>query len=494
MQTSLALATLLGQVLFGGFSLQLRHTMYTSLNCKEVFLMKLSNVLLFISLSFLSIGAFAEAGKETLPTQTLITNVHVWDGTSDGITKTISVLVENNLIKKIRAEKSDAHAEATIIDADGKVLMPGLIDAHTHIAVPEQLERLMDEVDWMYWGISAAQVTEDWLMRGYTTVRDAGGPASSIHKAVEDGRVIGPRIYSSGQVISQTSGHGDHRHFNTPHPNFPGNHPAKMQSMDGLELICDGVDEVLRCTREVLRQGATQIKIMTGGGTSSNFGPLYTKQYLPEEIEAAVRAAADYETYVMVHAYHDESIIRSLDAGVRSIEHGTLMTEKGMKAIVKKDAWISPYFTALSLPWETVAAYVGPENEAKARQVIDGAKNQIRILKESGYDKIAFGADVVGPLAVQQSANNEFAVRAEYWTPVEVLKQATYNNGRMLKEETGLRNPYQDGDVGVIQEGAYADMIIVDGNPLIDISLLTTPYESIDLIMKDGVIYKNALE
>ncbi|QFU76256.1 amidohydrolase family protein [Halioglobus maricola] len=455
--------------------------------------MKLEKILLFIGLSALSVAAFSDTEKENQVAQTLITNAHVWDGTSDGITKKVNVLVENNLIKKIRAEVSDAHAEATIIDAHGKVLMPGLIDTHTHIAAPEQLERLMDDVDWMYWGISAAQVTEDWLMRGYTTVRDAGGPASSIHKAVEDGRLIGPRIYSSGQVISQTSGHGDHRHFNTPHPNFQGNHGGKMQSMDGFELICDGVDEVLRCTREVLRQGATQIKIMAGGGTSSNFGPLYTMQYLPEEIEAAVRAAADYGTYVMVHAYHDESIIRSLDAGVRSIEHGTLMTEKGMEAIMEKDAWISPYFTVLSLPFEVVAAYVGPENVDKSKQVIDGARNQLRILKESGYEKIAFGADVVGPLSVQQTANNEFAVRAEYWTPVEVLKQATYNNGRMLKEETGLRNPYQEGDLGVIREGAYADMIIVDGNPLTDISLLTRPKESIDLIMKDGVIYKNTL-
>ncbi|GEA59336.1 metal-dependent hydrolase family protein [Vibrio comitans] len=455
--------------------------------------MKLNKILVSMGLSVLSVGAFAELDKTELPTQTLIVNVHVWDGTSDGVTKKINVLVEDNLIKKIEADKSDAHADATIIDGEGKVLMPGLIDAHTHLAAPEQLDRLKDDVDWMYWGISTAQVTEDWLMRGYTTVRDAGGPASSIHKAVEDGRVIGPRIYSSGQVISQTSGHGDHRSFNTPHPNFQGNTPAKIQTTEGFELICDGKDEVLRCVREVLRGGATQVKVMAGGGTSSSYGPLYSKQYLPEELEAAVRAADDYEAYVMVHAYHDESIIRSLDAGVRSIEHGTLMTEKGMDAIMEKDAWISPYFTMLSLPWEVIVAYVGPENAQKSKQVIDGAKNQIRILKESGYDKIAFGADVIGPLEVQQKANNEFAVRAEYWEPVEVLKQATYNNGRMLKEETGLRNPYQDGDLGVIKEGAYADMIIVDGNPLKDISLLTKPKESLDLIMKDGVIYKNTL-
>jgi len=297
-----------------------------------------------------SFCTFAEDKKEVLPTQTLFTNVHVWDGTSDGLTKRINVLIENNLIKKVRAKREDAHDKAVVIDGNGKVLMPGLIDTHTHIAVPEQLGTLTNDVDSIYWGISAAQVTEDWLMRGYTTVRDAGGPATSIKKAVEDGKVAGPRIYPSGPVISQTSGHGDHRANNTPHPNFPGNKPHAMQTVAGFELLCDGVPEVLRCAREVLRSGATQLKVMVGGGASSSFGPLYTLQYLPEEIEAAVRAARDYDTYVMVHAYHDDSIIRAIDAGVRSIEHGTLMTEKGMKKIMEKDAWISPYFTMLSLP------------------------------------------------------------------------------------------------------------------------------------------------
>ncbi|WP_185962679.1 metal-dependent hydrolase family protein [Thalassomonas sp. M1454] len=449
---------------------------------------------LLLSLVFAAnFSAIAADNKEELPKQTLFTNVHVWDGTSEGITKKINVLVEGNLIKKVRADKSDARKDATIINGDGKVLMPGLIDTHTHIAVPEQLDVLTNKVDTIYWGISAAQVTQDWLMRGYTTVRDAGGPAVAVMKAVKDGKLIGPRVYPSGQVISQTSGHGDHRDYNTPHPNLPGNTPQKMQKPEGLEMICDGVAEVLRCSREVLRTGATQLKVMVGGGASSSFGPLYTLQYLPEEIEAAVRAARDYGTYVMVHAYHDESIFRAMNAGVRSIEHGTLMSEKGMKAIMEKDAWISPYFTMLSLPWETIEAYVGPQNAPKAKQIYDGAKNQLRILKESGYDKIAFGADVVGPLSVQQTANNEFVVRAKYWKPVEVLKQATFNNARMLKEETGLRNPYQAGDLGVIKAGAYADMILVDGNPLEKIELLVDPTNTLKVIMKDGMVYKNTL-
>ena len=236
----------------------------------------------------------AEEEQKGPPAQTLFTNVLVWNGTSNGLSKPTAVLVENNLIKKVGAGKGDAHAEAVVIDGKGSVLMPGLIDTHTHIAVPEQLGTLTNDVDFMYWGVSAAQVTEDWLMRGYTTVRDAGGPAVGLQKAVADGKVAGPRIYPSGAVISQTSGHGDHRAYNTPHPNFPGNTPHAMQTPSGFELLCDGVSEVLRCSREVLRSGATQLKVMSGGGASSSFGPLYTVQYLPEELEAEISGFVDY--------------------------------------------------------------------------------------------------------------------------------------------------------------------------------------------------------
>ncbi|MFY0627571.1 MAG: amidohydrolase family protein [Reichenbachiella sp.] len=424
--------------------------------------------------------------------QTLFTNVNIFDGTSKKLITGKDVLVENNLISKIGSNLKIPDS-TTVIDGQGMTLMPGLIDTHTHIAIPEQINALKNDVDWMYWGVSAAAVTTDWLMRGYTTVRDAAGPSMSLHKAVEEGKLIGPRIYSSGAIISQTSGHGDHRFYNTPHPNMPGNMPSFFQTPGAFEVIADGVPEVLRATREVLKTGATQIKIVVGGGASSNFGPLYTLQFLPEEIEAVVRAARDYDAYVMAHAYHDESIIRAIDAGVRSIEHGTLMTKVGMDKIMEADAWISPYFTMLSLPFETIAAYVGPANESKARQIYDGAINQINVIKASGYDKVAFGADVVGPIDVQRTANNEFVVRAKYWPTAEVLKQATHNNGRLLREETGKRNPYQEGELGVINEGAYADIILVDGNPLEKIDLLTDPYNTIQLIMKDGKIYKNTL-
>lgn len=452
--------------------------------------MRLLKILL--AAGFISTAFFVSAEVDNLPTQTLFLNVHVWDGTSDGITKKINVLVENNLIKKVRADKSDAHKEAVIIDGAGKVLMPGLIESHAHLGVPLKLSKLMNDVDFMYWGAVSGTITTDYLMRGYTTVRDAGGPAIGLHHAVEDGKLIGPRIYASGVILSQTSGHGDHRAYNVPHPNLSGNKPIQFQSPTGIEILCDGVPEVLRCTREALRMGSVHVKLMVGGGVSSSVDPLYTIQYLPEEIEAAVRAATDYGTYVLAHAYTDETIIRSMDSGVRVIEHGTLMTEKGMKAIMEKDAWLNPYFSMLAIPFEDIAAYVGPENVSKARTLLKGAENQIRIIKESGYDKIGFGSDVKGEIEKHRYSNKEFLIRAKYWPTVEVLKQATYNNGRLLKE-TGKRNPYPEGDIGVIEEGAYADMILVDGNPLENIELLVDTLNTLKVIMKDGKIYKNTL-
>ncbi|MGI9201935.1 MAG: amidohydrolase family protein, partial [Woeseiaceae bacterium] len=229
-----------------------------------------------------------------------------------------------------------------------------------------------------------------------------------------------------------------------------------------------------------------------GGGASSSYDPLYTVQYLTEELEAAVRTARDYDTYVMVHAYNDASIIRSLDAGVRSIEHGQLMTEKSMEKLIEHDAWISPYYAFLDTPFEDLVAYVGEDNASKIEELYAGAENQIELLKKYNYRKIAFGADVVGPPANQRRNNLELKVRARYWSNVEVLQQATSINAELLAE-TGKRNPYPLA-LGVIEEGAYADILLVDGNPLDDISLLSEDYEkSLRIIMKDGVIYKNTL-
>ena len=455
----------------------------------------MKSTLTSLTLAFTVSGAplaFAQDKKaEPEPSYTHITNVTIFDGLNEETVEG-SVLIENNLIKALGADVKTPEG-ATLIDGDGKFLMPGLIDTHAHPCIPLQLDTLTLDVDWMNWGATAAGVTTEYLFRGWTSVRDAGGPAMGLQRSIDAGNLVGPRLYPSGATISQTSGHGDHRRYNIPHPNFPNQGPIGIfQSPYGLELLCDGVPEVLRGVREVLRTGATQIKLHAGGGASTSYDPLYTVQYLPAELEAAVKAAKDCDTYVMVHAYNDSSIIRALDAGVLSIEHGQLMTEKSMKKLIEKDAWISPYYTFMDTPLEDLVAYVGEENAGKITQIFEGAERQIALLKKYKYRKVALGADVIGPPENHRRNNIELKVRARYWSNFEVLLQATSINAELLKE-CGKRDPYPH-PLGEITVGAYADILVVDGNPLKDMTLLSDRYkESLVLIMKDGKIYKNTL-
>jgi len=321
-------------------------------------------------------------------------------------------------------------------------------------------------------------------------VRDAGGPAIGLARAIDQGKIPGPRVYPSGPVISQTSGHGEHRHYNEPHPNMPGNKPHFFNQH--LEFLADGVPEVLRATREALRLGATQIKLMAGGGVSSAVDPLHTIQYLPEELEAAVRAARDWDTYVLVHVYEDEAILRSIEAGVLSLDHATLMTEKSAAAIKEADVWVVPYFSLLGLDIDTVAGVLGPQAVEKFLVVQNGAREQMRLLKEYGIRKVGFSTDIIGDAAALTKQNNELGYRLEAWTSFEVLLQATSLNAELMSL-SGKLNPYTEGALGVVVKGAYADLLLVDGNPLEDVRILENYADNIKLIMKDGAIYKNTL-
>ena len=448
------------------------------------------NKLLLVACFLISSVAIASEKAKELPRQVLFKNVHVWDGTSDGVTKKINVLIENNLIKKLRAKESDVHSKALVIDGKGRTLMPGLIDAHVHLSITEPIAVLRDQQDWMYWGAVSTVEAEKMLLRGFTTVRDAGGPAIGLARAIDHGKVPGPRVYPSGPVISQTSGHGEHRHYNEPHPNMPGNKPHFFNQH--LEFLADGVPEVLRATREVLRLGASQIKVMAGGGVSSSVDPLHTIQYLPEELEAAVKAAKDYDTYVLVHVYEDAAILRSIKAGVKSLDHATLMTEKSAKAIKKADVWVVPYFSMLGLDDDTVEKVLGPHAIEKFKRVKNGAREQMRLLKKYKIRKVGFSTDIIGNPAALAKQNNELGYRLEAWSSYEILLQATSINAELMAL-TGKLNPYKEGPLGVIKKGAYADILLVDGNPVKDVKILQDYENNIDLIMKDGKIYKNTL-
>jgi len=419
--------------------------------------------------------------------RTVIRNVRIWDGTSDALSAPSSILVSGEMIERI-ATGEITEEGASVIDAGGRIVIPGLMDMHTHLSIIDGSSRLRDDLDWMYVGAVAGDEAERMLMRGFTTVRDLGGPTVGLAQAIDEGRIDGPRIYSSGAFISQTSGHGDSRHANEPHPYLTG----ELHAWDrmGWVHLADGPDHVTRSVREVLRTGATQIKVMAGGGVASTFDPIETIQYTPEELRAAVVAARNYGTYVAVHAYTSASIRQALEAGVQCIDHGMLIDDETMQLLKEKDAFLSPqahlFMTEPPADWD----WLTEDQLRKMRQVSDGLDNEMKLAKRHGV-RIVLGTDLFGARAHEQSL--EFGARLKWFEPVDVLRQATSGSAELLARTT-YRNPYKDGPLGVLVEGAYADLLIVDGNPLEDLRLLETPAENLLLIMKGGEVYKNTLD
>ena len=384
---------------------------------------------------------------------------------------------------------SKAPKGATIIDGGGKFLMPGIIEGHGHIGLPHvPLTDIPANVDWQYIGVAAAANAKFFLESGWTTVRDAGGPTFGIKKAIDEGVVPGPRIYPAGRLISQTSGHADVRPgYASPHPNDSTELPWANREFFA---IADGMPEVLRAVREELRKGAVHIKLMAGGGIASQYDPIHTTQYSLTEMKAAVDAAADWGTYVMVHAYTDASVRRSIESGVKVIEHGQLMTDETAKLAAENGVWLSTQIAFLGEePTPEQIAVFGEVTAAKFRQVRSGVETSINFAKKYGIN-IAFGTDLWGPRLSE--ITNEFRYRQEYFSNIEILRQATSINGELL-QLTGKLNPYPEGPIGVIKEGAYADILLVDGNPLENIEVLTDPEKNLKVIMKDGKIYKNTL-
>ena len=418
--------------------------------------------------------------------QTLIKNANVFDGESEKLREGVDVLIDGNLIKQI-GKGIDASGEVEIIDAGGRTLIPGLIDAHWHTAFAYLPQPVLLSSDVGFISIAAAQGAEQTLMRGFTTIRDAGGNSFSVKKATDQGIIKGPRIYPSGAPISQTSGHFD---FRGPY-DVPVNSadPLPYLERNGVIMVADGVDEVIKRVREQLRLGASQIKLAAGGGVSSTYDPVDVAEFTYEELKAAVDVAKTWNTYVMVHVFTDVGAQTALKAGVMSIEHGNLMSDETYKMMAEKGAWLSmqPIFNdedAIPFP-------PGSPNEAKFKNVTDGTAKGIELAKKYGI-KTAFGTDILfdPKLAVKQG---KFIAKLKRWfTPYELLKMATSTNAELLSM-SNQRNPYQEGPLGVIKEGAYADMILVDGNPLQNIDLVVDAETNFVVIMKDGKVFKNTL-
>jgi len=425
--------------------------------------------------------------QDDAATHVLITNATVWDGTSDSATPGMNVLVENNLIKQISAEPIAVNrsANATVIDADGRTLMPGLIDMHTHImfkyGVPAT--RNMDASEQ---GAAAHETMQLYLRMGYTTLRDVGGNSLGLSRSLVEGRIKGPRLYSSGGAISSISGHNDLGML-TEDPN------ENVFTRRGDANVVTGPIEVREAVRKILRGGGSQIKIMPGGGVASNFDPLEATTLMEDELRAAVEAAADFGTYVCAHAYNDESINRFLDAGGRCIEHGFLAEEKTIKRMKKLDAVMSLQAYAAYEVFKEPEKIPGfsAENARKGRQVNEGADRMLSWVAE--YEVDAFGGSDLWTFDTLQLVPQDLVVRKRWFSDVEILRQNTSNAGRWLAK-SGTKNPYREGPIGVLEVGAYADMILVDGNPLEDVAVLADYDENIKVVIKDGEIFKNTLQ
>jgi imidazolonepropionase-like amidohydrolase len=418
---------------------------------------------------------------------TLFRNVRIFDGKSAALSAPSNVLVKGNTIERISVSPIavDANAGVRVIAAEGRVLMPGLIDAHWHTFMAATSQPLLSTADPTYLHLLAARQAEAMLMRGFTTARDMGGPVFGLKRSIDEGVMIGPRIYPSGAMISQTSGHGDFR-FLFEVPRSPGG-PLSNSEVEGVAAIADSPDEVRLRAREQLRRGASQIKLMAGGGVSSPYNPIESTQYTEAEIRAAVEAAENWGTYVTVHAYTPRAIRQAVAGGVKCIEHGHLIDEPTAKLLADKGIWWS--LQPLTYD-DDVFARMPAVSQRKALEVFAGTENAYKLARKYNI-KTAFGADILFDARAASRQGAHVAKLARWYTPAEALKMATADNGELLAL-SGYINPYP-GKLGVVEEGALADLLLVDGNPLEDIKLVENPDKSFLVIMKDVGIYKNAL-
>jgi len=449
-------------------------------------IMKKSFFILAVLILFVGVTIIpqAQAQEKEAPPQVLIKNVRIFNGVDAEMAEG-NVLVEGNLITKI-GKNVKAGNGALVIDGGGRVLTPGFIDAHTHIALIAPFDQLENEYTGVYVGAAGGQMAENMLMRGFTTVRDAGGASIGIQRAIDDGWFPGPRIFSSGAFITQTSGHLDMRDRANPHHNLGGKHSHAEEI--GHFAVADGEAEMLAATRQQFRDGATQIKLATNGGISAVYSPLDIDQFTDDELAAAAHVAKSFGSYFMVHAYYDNAVSRAIDFGAKSIEHGHLMTEKVVKKMAENDVFL--VVEALMSQAEGSADFT-PDQQKKFDHAMSAFKTMIELAKKYKL-KIALGSDLFLSQEMYSLHAQEWNARAKLFTNLEILKQAT-SIGAELISFSGERNRYKEGPLGVIQVGAYADLVLVDGNPLEDISLLAEPEKNLKLIVKDGVIYKNTL-
>jgi len=397
------------------------------------------------------------------------------------------VLVRGNKIERISSTPIavDRRADTVLIDGGGRTLMPGLIDMHWHTMFVRPTPAALMVADVGYTNLQAGAEATDTLLRGFTTIRDLGGPSFGLKLAIDEGIVAGPRIFPSGAVITITGGHGDFRQL-FELPRVLGR-PLSRQEALGASMVADSPDEVRVRVREQLMLGATQIKLTAGGGVASPHSPIDVSTFTEPELRAAVEAAQNWGTYVTVHAYTPETIQRAIAAGVKCIEHAHLMDEATAKLMAERGIWLS----IQPFPDEMANVFPpGSDERAKFLEVLAGMDTAYQLAKKYKL-KTAFGTDVLFSQALAEQQGALLAKLVRWYTPAETLVMATGINAQLLSL-SGKRNPYS-GKLGVIEGGAFADLLLVDGNPIEDIKLIADPAKNFVIIMKDGKIYKNTL-
>lgn len=405
----------------------------------------------------------------------------MFDGTSEALTPPTTVTVDGRFVASVGEPPPP---DADQFDGSGHTLMPGLIDAHWHSVLAGVTQVELATADPRYVMLKAAQQAHRTLLRGFTTVRDTGGPSFPLKRAIDEGIVPGPRIYPSGAMITQTSGHGDFRTV-LELPRDPSRPLAFVEEL-GISAIADGADEVLRAARQQLMLGATQLKVMAGGGVASAYDPLDATQYTEAEIRAAVAAAENWGTYVTVHAYTPASIRQAVRAGVRCVEHGQLLDEDTVRMLADEGVWwcLQPFLDdADANPMRD------PASRAKQQRTHAGTIRAYELAIAHGV-KVAWGTDTLfaPPLTERQGA--QLVKLARWYSPAQVLRMATHGNATLLAM-CGERNPYP-APLGVIKPKAYADLLLVRGDPLSDLDLIADP-ANLAVVMKDGEFVKNEL-
>jgi imidazolonepropionase-like amidohydrolase len=407
------------------------------------------------------------------------------------------------MIKQVSAEPISA-AGAMVIDGGGRTLMPGLIEGHGHLQMNgASITDIADIKNWEELAVRSTVNAEAALMSGFTTWRDAGGMGAGLRKNIDSGLVVGPRIYPSGGFIGPTGSHADFRNFNTPNETLYG--PQSAGGRLGMTITADSVDAIKAAARQNFMQGATQIKIMSSGGVVSQFDPWQLDAYSAEEIRAAVEVADAYGSYVMSHAYSKKSIMRCLENGVRTIEHGFMFDGEIARLMKRKDAYMTTNMQAFSPALSQVSAIsASAASTRKANSAQLAFRDYVENVKKY-RPKLGFQGDCVGlPDSCQKQNDHQIYLGAKFFGNHYYLKALTSVNGEIVKLSGEVLDPYPEGKLGVIEPGAYADILLVDGNPLQDITVIggnekwfdapvRDGIESMRIIMKDGKIYKNTL-